>query len=71
MNGLISLVSVYNNDELLNEMIVSLSKQKDIEVERIFLDNKNRPFACFCLRIACFCFFALCLCTKDSQQSFH
>ncbi len=45
MNGLISLVSVYNNDELLNEMIVSLSKQKDIEVERIFLDNKNGKFS--------------------------
>lgn len=45
MNGLISVISVYNNDELLNEMIVSLNKQKDVEVERIFIDNKNGKFS--------------------------
>lgn len=41
----ISLISVYNNQQLLDEMVASAKKQKNVEVELITIDNTNKRFS--------------------------
>lgn len=41
----VSLISVYNKPQLLNEMIESAKKQKNIEVEFISIDNTSHQFS--------------------------
>lgn len=40
----ISLISVYNNDEKLNEMVESAKIQKNVNVEYILIDNSGQRF---------------------------
>ena len=41
----ISLIAVYNKPQLLNEMVESANRQKNVEVELITLDNTGHRFS--------------------------
>ena len=38
----ISLITVYNNQQLLNEMIASAKKQRNVDIEYVMIDNMRR-----------------------------
>ncbi len=41
----ISLITVYNNEELLNQMRESAQKQENVNIEYVFIDNRNNEFS--------------------------
>lgn len=41
----ISLITVYNNDKLLGEMVKSASEQKNVEIDFVSVVNKNNEFS--------------------------
>ena len=40
----ITLISVYNNRELLNQMVDSSKKQTNVNIEYVLVDNSSREF---------------------------
>jgi glycosyltransferase involved in cell wall biosynthesis len=41
----VSLIAVYNNPELLDQLVASAELQKDVDLEYVFIDNTNRQFS--------------------------
>ena len=41
----ISLITVYNNQQLLNEMIASAKKQRNVDIEYVMIDNMTNKFS--------------------------
>ncbi len=40
----ISLITVYNNKKLLDEMLLSVKGQKDVDVDCVMIDNRQKAF---------------------------
>lgn len=40
----ISLITVYNNKKLLDEMLFSVKGQKDVDVDCVMIDNRQKAF---------------------------
>ena len=40
----IALITVYNRKSLVDEMIISAEKQKNVDIEYVMIDNTNRQF---------------------------
>lgn len=41
----ISLITVYNNKEMLDEMLVSAEKQKNVDIDYVMIDNRENTFS--------------------------
>lgn len=41
----ISLITVYNNKEMLDEMLASAEKQKNVDIDYVMIDNRKNTFS--------------------------
>ena len=41
----ISLITVYNNKPLLDEMLASANLQKNVDIDYVMIDNRNNTFS--------------------------
>lgn len=41
----ISLITVYNNKEMLDEMLASAEKQKNVDIDYVMIDNRENTFS--------------------------